>query len=85
MWSLRISIHIGKKKVSKRGEDARYAQWRKEWKYFYVRSIFQVYLLQMILLLIVSLPLYVIFSNSGSINNILLILGSIISLAEYLQ
>ncbi len=74
VWSLRISIHIGKKKIWKKWEDPRYAAWRKQWKHFYIRSIFQVYILQMVLLLIVSLPLYIIFS-SGEMNNIFLLMS----------
>jgi len=60
-WSMRISVSILRKKLKYKGEDKRYATWRGEWKYFYMRSFFQVYLLQMFLLILVSIPLFVIF------------------------
>jgi steroid 5-alpha reductase family enzyme len=60
-WSLRISVSILRKKLKHKWEDKRYATWRDEWKYFYMRSFFQVYLLQMFLLVLVSIPLFVIF------------------------
>jgi steroid 5-alpha reductase family enzyme len=53
-WALRISIHIGKRFISKKKEDFRYALWRKTWKHFYVRSFFQVFLLQGALMFLVS-------------------------------
>ncbi len=81
LWAVRISVHIGKKKIKKPWEDPRYAQWRKEWKYFLLRSFFQVYMLQMILLILVSFPLYIIFTSSWTGSVILLIIGSIISLS----
>ena len=62
LWSVRIVYNIGRKKVFHRGEDKRYAKWRSEWKYFYTRSFFQIYLLQMLLMLIVATPLFVIFT-----------------------
>jgi steroid 5-alpha reductase family enzyme len=58
LWSLRISIYILSKKFLKKGEDPRYADWRKTWKHFYVRSFFQVYIFQAILLLIVAIPIF---------------------------
>ena len=60
-WSLRISASILRKKLKHKTEDTRYAVWRDEWKYFYTRSFFQVYLLQMFLLVLVAIPLFVIF------------------------
>jgi steroid 5-alpha reductase family enzyme len=56
-WSLRLASHILSKKGLKKGEDPRYARWREQWKYFYLRSFFQVYLLQAVLLLIIALPI----------------------------
>ena len=60
IWSLRISLYIFSKKLVKKGEDPRYAAWRNEWKHFYVRSFFQVFMLQGVLLLIISLPIFLI-------------------------
>ena len=56
VWGIRLALHIYFRNKG-RGEDFRYAKWRKEWgKLFVLRSYLQVYLLQGILLLIVSYP-----------------------------
>ena len=56
IWGVRLAVHIFIRNRG-RGEDFRYAQWRKEWgKWFLLRSFFQVFMLQGILLLIVSYP-----------------------------
>ncbi len=83
IWSIRISSSILSKKIKHKGEDKRYAKWRYEWSYFYIRSFLQVYLLQMILLIIVSTPIYIIFeSNWGNIYiNILAFIISILWLS----
>lgn len=66
LWAARISISILRKKIKHKKEDVRYAKWRDEWTYFYSRSIFQIYLLQMLLLVVVAAPLFVIFSAEGN-------------------
>ena len=57
MWGLRLALHIGIRNWG-RGEDFRYAKWREEngprWWWF---SFFQVFLLQGILMWIISAPL----------------------------
>lgn len=59
IWGLRLATHILLRNRGK-NEDYRYARWRQEWgKFFYVRSFFQVYLLQAGLLLLVSLPVVI--------------------------
>lgn len=59
IWGLRLSAHILLRNRGK-NEDFRYAKWRHEWgKYFYIRSYFQVFVLQGILLFLVSLPVIV--------------------------
>jgi len=60
LWSLRIFLYILSKKLAKKGEDPRYAAWRKEWKYVYLRSFFQVYMLQGALLLVIAAPIFII-------------------------
>lgn len=63
LWSVRIISHIGVRKLRERKEDPRYAKWREEWGngwYFYVRSFLQVYILQMILMLVVAIPILVV-------------------------
>jgi steroid 5-alpha reductase family enzyme len=78
LWWTRLMYHIWYKKLQKPWEDPRYWVWRQQWKYFKTRSFFQVYILQMILLIFVSIPLYFIFT--WELNILLLVIGIIISL-----
>ncbi|MCH8518781.1 DUF1295 domain-containing protein [Candidatus Gracilibacteria bacterium] len=80
-WGIRLTLHIGSKKFGKKGEDPRYARWREDWKYFYTRSFFQVYLFQGFLMLLIAFPLYahLYFEASANIEKIL-ILGALIAL-----
>jgi steroid 5-alpha reductase family enzyme len=65
IWGLRLSLHIGLRN-RKKSEDFRYNNWRKEWgNNFYARSFLQVYLLQVIILITVSIPL-ILVSQFGS-------------------
>jgi steroid 5-alpha reductase family enzyme len=61
-WSLRLSIHIFLRNRN-RGEDFRYLAWRKQWKYFYLRSYFQVFLLQGCIMLLVASPIILVNSS----------------------
>ena len=66
LWGVRITLYIASKKIkSYTGEDFRYAQWREQWKYFYTRSFFQIYILQGILLLIIALPIIFVNRENG--------------------
>lgn len=60
IWGLRLALHISHRNMNK-PEDSRYQEWRKTWKNFYVRSYFQVFILQGVFLFMISLP--VIFVN----------------------
>lgn len=54
LWGLRLAIRIFLRNI-KKGEDYRYKKWRDEWgKWFYLRSYFQVYLLQGTLMILVG-------------------------------
>ena len=82
LWGFRISLYILSKKIKTHGEDFRYKQWRDTWKYFYVRSFFQIYILQGILLFIISLP--IIFVNQDlrpSPSIFFTVIGALIALA----
>ncbi len=64
LWGSRLSLHILLRKWGQ-PEDFRYAQWRKDWgKLFLLRSFFQVFLLQGILMWAMLLPVY--FAMTGS-------------------
>ena len=57
IWGLRLSVYIAVRNHG-RGEDARYARWREQaGKNWWLRSFFTVFLLQGLLMWIISLPL----------------------------
>ncbi|NQV90557.1 DUF1295 domain-containing protein [Candidatus Uhrbacteria bacterium] len=65
IWGLRLAWHIHARNKGKQ-EDYRYLAWRKQWgKWFYVRSYFQVFLLQGVLLFVIILPVLLINMRSG--------------------
>ena len=75
IWGLRLAWHIYTRNKGK-AEDYRYLAWRKEWgKWFYIRSYFQVYLLQGVLLFTIVLPVLVINKNLGSTLGVLDFVG----------
>ena len=58
LWGLRLSIYLAYRNIGK-GEDFRYQEFRRKYgahRYWWV-SFFQVFLLQGVLILIISLPL----------------------------
>ncbi len=56
IWGVRLAYHIHKRNKGKT-EDYRYLAWRNEWgKWFYIRSFFQVYLLQGFFLFLIASP-----------------------------
>jgi steroid 5-alpha reductase family enzyme len=57
IWGLRLSVHVLLRNKG-RGEDFRYKAWRDTWRFFVLRSYFQVFMLQGIFMLIVSAPVY---------------------------
>jgi len=60
IWGTRLATHIAIRNTG-RGEDFRYTQWRKDWgKWFFIRSFFQIYMLQGFLLLIIGYPVILI-------------------------
>lgn len=57
LWSLRLSTYLWVRLLGK-SEDARYAQWRKDWgKTEPLRAFFQVFVLQGIILCVAVLPI----------------------------
>jgi steroid 5-alpha reductase family enzyme len=60
IWGTRLSLHIGRRNL-KKSEDFRYKVWRDSWgKWLYVRSYFQIFILQGVLLLIIVSPVLLI-------------------------
>lgn len=78
VWGVRLARHIAKRHNGKE-EDYRYALWRTAWgRWFYVRSFFQVYMLQGILLFIIALPVILINADHGRVWNVLDFVGTIV-------
>lgn len=82
IWASRLSLRIWLKNHG-RGEDIRYANWRREWMkkgllYFYLRSYLQINLLQGFIILLISLPFIISISFSETLNYTFLALGLII-------
>ncbi|MEI7499939.1 MAG: DUF1295 domain-containing protein [Bacteroidota bacterium] len=68
LWGLRLSFHILVRNSGK-GEDFRYKAWRDSWKFFFIRSFFQIFMLQGLFMLIISYPVWFInFSTGGPIG-----------------
>jgi steroid 5-alpha reductase family enzyme len=65
IWAARLAMHIFFRNRG-RGEDYRYALWRKDWgKWFVLRSFFQVFMLQGFFLLLISYPIVLINYETG--------------------
>jgi len=63
IWGIRLSLHIFSRNKGK-DEDYRYKQFKKDWgKLFYIRSYFQIFLLQGVLMILVSSPVILIASS----------------------
>jgi steroid 5-alpha reductase family enzyme len=64
-WGTRLALHVFIRN-RKRGEDFRYAKWRREWgRWFALRSYLQVFLLQGCLLLVIAYPLMLVNLSPG--------------------
>lgn len=82
LWGLRLTYRIGKRNLGKAEEDYRYKRWRDEWgKWFYLRSYFQVYMLQGLLMIVVGSPLLVANGMFGEPG--LLVVGSAVWIIGY--
>ncbi len=63
IWGLRLSLYLLSRTFRKQ-EDFRYRKWREAWgRWVYLRSFFQVYLLQGGLMMVISAPMFVVFSG----------------------
>lgn len=74
LWGLRLMTRIFLKNW-KKPEDFRYRAWREEWVkkgmlYFFLRSLSQIYILQGIIVLIVSLPVLITFSSYEGLTSL---------------
>lgn len=59
IWGLRLAVHIYSRNRGK-PEDFRYATWRKDWgSSWVIRSFTKIYLLQWVLMLLISIPIII--------------------------
>ena len=83
IWGTRLAVHIAVRN-RERGEDYRYAKWRKDWgKWFFLRSFFQIFMLQGVILLVIVYPIVLINHASGSGIRILDIIGALVWLTGF--
>ncbi len=61
VWGIRLIIYVYLRNRGKK-EDFRYLNWRNTWKLFYLRSYFQIFILQGTLLLVIISPLTILFA-----------------------
>jgi len=68
LWAMRLAIHI-LPRLRRKDEDFRYAEWRRQWgELVYVRSFFQVFMLQGLLLLLVGAGIVVNAYSSSALT-----------------
>lgn len=84
IWGSRLSWHIYKRNVGKT-EDYRYAAWRVQWgKWFYLRSYFQVFLLQGVFLALIISPVVFINHNAEATLGLLDGVGFVLWITGFL-
>lgn len=84
VWGLRLAIHIFLRSKG-RGEDFRYAQWRKEWgKKAVLNAFYRVFMLQGAIMYVVALPIMIVFSSINGNLGVINLLGVLIFTAGFL-
>lgn len=84
IWGLRLAWHIYSRNKGK-PEDYRYKAWRDSWgNWFYLRSYFQIYILQGLLLFIIALPVMLINIYCTEDFGVFAIVGSLIWLIGFI-
>jgi steroid 5-alpha reductase family enzyme len=84
IWAARLAIHIYLRNKG-RGEDYRYAQWRKTWgKQFVPRSFLQIFMLQGFFLLLISYPIVLVNHSAGRDLSFLDLAGTLVWIVGFL-
>lgn len=84
LWGLRLSVYLFLRNKGK-GEDFRYANWRKDWgKHTWWRAFFQVFLLQGFFMYIISLPILITMIYGDGALGLLNIIGGLIFIGGFL-
>jgi steroid 5-alpha reductase family enzyme len=75
LWGLRLACHIFLRNRGK-PEDKRYIKWKQEWgKQAVIRAFFQIFILQGLLIIIISLPVTIIITSEKNSLGVLDFLG----------
>ena len=78
IWGLRLGLHIGARNIHK-SEDSRYQIKRRLWgNQFYLRSYFQIFILQGALILLVASPIIILNTFAASNFNWLIVIGAVL-------
>jgi steroid 5-alpha reductase family enzyme len=78
LWGLRLAVHIFSRN-RKKAEDFRYKQWREEWgKWWIVRSLFQVWLLQGLFMWLISMSAIAAFAASQQAISLIQFMGILV-------
>lgn len=84
LWGLRLAVHVALRNWG-RPEDFRYAAMRKRWgRAAAVKAFFFVFMLQGLILLVVSLPITVVFASPDRPLGALDVAGGLVFLAGFL-
>ena len=83
LWAVRLSIHLFIRNMG-REEDFRYLNWRKTWKHFYLRSFFQIFMLQGFFMLIIALPVILFNNLDGNNSTLWQIIGMIVFIVGFI-
>jgi len=84
VWGVRLAAHIYLRNRG-RGEDFRYAKWRKDWgRWFIPRSFLQIFMLQGIFMLIIASPIVLVNRSMERGLTLLDALGGLLWLVGFL-
>jgi steroid 5-alpha reductase family enzyme len=84
VWGLRLAVHIFLRNRG-RGEDFRYAKWRRDWgRWFIPRSFFQIFMLQGIFMLLISASIVLVNRSAERGLTVLDTLGVLLWLIGFL-
>jgi steroid 5-alpha reductase family enzyme len=84
LWGLRLSVRIFIRNRGK-GEDFRYRKWRQDWgKFWIIRSYFQVFIIQGLMMFLIVMPFVIINSSNGNGLSGLDVLGVVVWLTGFL-
>lgn len=84
IWGVRLFLHLAKRNIGK-PEDYRYVNMRQRWgsKFVYLKAYLNVFVLQGVLLYIVSLPIILVMTSSVNSTSFLTFLGLVIWLTGF--